>query len=384
MESFEFYNPTKIVFGQGVVQKLTRLLPAQKVMLLYGGGSIKKNGVYEQIIKSLGHCEIVELGGVQPNPTYEKAMEAVEIIRREKVDFVLAVGGGSVIDSAKFIAAAVYYTHKDPWQICLGGAREIKKSLPFGVVLTLPATGSEMNMFSVISRGDQKMAFGHPTVFPQFSLLDPTMTFSLDQRQVGNGIVDAYVHVLEQYLTFPAGAPLQDRFAESVLMTLLEEGPKSYANPTDYSARANHVWCATMALSSVFGGGVPQDWSTHNIGHELTALYGIDHARTLAIVWASNMRVRKNHKLEKMVQYGKRVLNLSGSDDEIFEKAIEKTNAFFESVGVPTSFKAYPDVKANVSEVVVERFKARGFEPMGEKQDLTLEKISHALSMAFH
>lgn len=383
MKSFEFYNPTKIIFGQGAISKLAEQLSNKKVLVLYGGGSIKSNGVYDQVMKGLAKCEVVELGGVRPNPTYEKCMEAVSLIKEKNLDFILAVGGGSVIDSAKFIAAAVYYTHKDPWSICLGGAGEITKAMPFGAVLTLPATGSEMNMFSVISRGDEKMSFGHPSVFPQFSILDPEATYTLDKRQIGNGIVDAYVHVLEQYLTFPAGAPLQDRFAESVLQTLLEEGPKTYAHPQDYQARANHVWCATMALSSVFGVGVPQDWSTHMIGHELTAIYGIDHARTLALVWAGNMRVRKTNKIQKMAQYGKRVLGLTGSDEEIFEKAIEKTNAFFESVGVPTKFKAYPEVQKDVTQKVISRFESRGIDNFGEMRDLSLNKISEALQMSF-
>ncbi len=383
MESFVFHNPTKIVFGKGSISKMSDLVQKKKVLMLYGGGSIKKNGVYEQVIKGLSNCEVVELGGVQPNPTYEKCMEAVELIKKENIDFILAVGGGSVIDSAKFISAAVHYTHKDPWHICLGEVRSITNVIPFGAVLTLPATGSEMNMFSVISRGDEKMGFGHPKLYPQFSILDPEATFSLDKRQVGNGIVDAYVHTLEQYLTFPAGAPLQDRFAESVLQTLIEEGPKSFANPTDYNARANHVWCATMALSSVFGAGVPQDWTTHTIGHELTALYGIDHARTLALVWASNMRMRKANKMDKMVQYGKRVFGLQGTNEEIFEAAITKTNAFFESVGVPTSFKSYPEVKTDVGEVVAMRFKGRNMLEMGEKADLDLEKVTKVLGMAF-
>ena len=384
MESFEFHNPTKIIFGKGSISKLTKLVTNKKVLMLYGGGSIKKNGAYEQVINGLTGCKVVELAGVQPNPTYEKCMEAVNLIKEHNLDFILAIGGGSVIDSAKFISAAVYYTHKDPWNICLGGFKEIKQAMPFGAVLTLPATGSEMNMFSVISRGEDKMSFGHPLVFPQFSILDPETTFSLDKRQVGNGVVDAFVHVFEQYLTYPSNAPLQDRLAESVLQTLLEEGPKSYANPTDYNARANHVWCATMALNSILGVGVPQDWSTHMIGHELTALYGIDHARTLALVWGSNMRVRKENKIQKIAQYGRRVLGLSGTDSEVFEHAIQKTNAFFESLGVPTSFKSYPEVQKDVAQKVTDRLGSRGMQVLGEKADLDLPKITEVLEMSFN
>lgn len=380
MENFEYFNPTKIVFGAGELNRLAEFVPKTRILFLYGGGSIKQNGVYDSVKKTLAGYELFELGGVQPNPTYEKAMEAVELIKKENIEFILAVGGGSVLDSAKFISLAVHH-QGEPWEILTKREFNGTKAVPFGGVLTLPATGSEMNRFFVLSRGDQKLAFGHPLIYPQFSLLDPTVTVSLDQRQIGNGVVDAFVHTLEQYLTYPANAPLQDRMAEGVLLTLIEEGPKTYQRPKDLTARSNHMWAATMALSGIFGVGVPQDWSTHGIGHELTALYGIDHARTLAIVMPAMMWAMRDEKREKISQYAERVWKLQGSDQELLRGAIRKTTDFFESMGLPTKLAAY-GVKEDVIQKVVSRFEARGFEPMGEKNLVNLEKVAEVLRLS--
>lgn len=380
MQNFEYFNPTKIIFGKGEIAKLKDLIPQQRILLLYGEGSIKRNGVYAQVKEALTGKYVVEVAGVQPNPTLEKAQEAIDLIRKDGIEFILAVGGGSVIDSAKFIALATLY-QGEAWDILTKPQLRFNQALPFGSVLTLPATGSEMNCFFVISKGEDKLSNGSPLVFPQFSILDPAITKTLSPRQVGNGVVDAFVHVMEQYLTYPVNAPLQDRFAEAVLKTLIEEGPKSYSTDND-EARANHVWCATMALSGVFGVGVPHDWSTHMIGHELTAFYGIDHARTLALVFPPMMWVMRHEKFAKIKQYGERIWNIPVNNDDDVKKVIARTEEFFHSVGVPTKFKDY-DVGPEVVGKVVKRLSSRGVEALGETQGVTLKKVEAILEGAF-
>lgn len=376
MQNFEFYNPTKIVFGKGEIAKLKELIPATRILMLYGEGSIKKNGVYEQVMSALADKTVFEISGVQPNPTLEKALEAIELVRKEKIEFILAVGGGSVIDSAKFISLAVPYKN-DSWDILTKRDLVLTEAIPYGAVLTLPATGSEMNCFFVVSKNDDKLSAGSPLVYPKFSILDPSVSFSLSDRQVGNGVVDAFVHVMEQYLTFETKAPLQDRFAEAVLMTLMEEGPKSYKTK-DYDARANHMWCATMALSSVFGVGIPHDWSTHMIGHELTAFYGIDHARTLAIVFPSMMWVMRKEKFAKIKQYGERILNIPVNNEDDIKKVIAATEHFFHQLGVPTKLKDY-NLSSEVIPKIVDRLVSRGFEPIGESAGVTIDKVKDVL-----
>lgn len=376
MENFEFYNPTKIVFGQGEIAKLSELVTASKVLLLYGEGSIKSNGVYDQVMSALQGKKVFEVSGVKPNPTYEKAMEAIHLIRKEGIEFILAVGGGSVIDSAKFIALGVPFPN-DPWEILTNRELTFTKATSFGAVLTLPATGSEMNCYFVISRGDDKLAAGSPVVYPKFSILDPKVTMTLSQKQVGNGVVDAFIHVTEQYLTFKTNAPLQERMAESILTTLIEEGPKTY-NTKDYETRANHMWCATMALNGMVGVGVPQDWATHMIGHELTALYGIDHARTLAIVLPSLLWVMRKEKMDKIKQYAQRVWNITVQNEEDVKKVIQKTEDFFHSVGVPTKLRDY-QMGEEVIEKVISRFTSRGIEKLGENGIITLNHVKEIL-----
>ncbi|MBN1386830.1 MAG: iron-containing alcohol dehydrogenase [Bacteroidales bacterium] len=362
MKDFEFYNPVKILFGKDQLEKIGDLVPAEKkILLLYGGGSIKKNGVYEGIINALKDRDIVEFKGIEPNPTYETCMNAVDLIKKEKVEYLLAAGGGSVIDATKFIAAAVSYEEGDPWEI-LSKGKEIKASIPFADILTLPATGTEMNKNAVISRKstNEKLAFSSPYSFPQFSVLLPEAAGTLPKEQVANGVVDAFVHVIEQYLTYPVNAPLQDRFAESILKTLIEEGPKTYKNPKDYESMSNLMWSATMALNGIIKAGVPEDWSVHDIGHELTAFHNIDHARTLAIVLPGIWHVLKEEKKDKLVQYGERVWNITeGTDDERAEKAIDRTVEFFESLGVKTKFSDY-GIPAETIDKIVDRFKKRG------------------------
>ncbi|HOI48986.1 MAG TPA: iron-containing alcohol dehydrogenase [Prolixibacteraceae bacterium] len=373
MYNFEYQNPVKIIFGKGQIAKLAVEVPKEsKILLTYGGGSIFKNGVYDQVKAALKGYEVLEFGGIEPNPLYETCMKAVELVEREKVDFLLAVGGGSVLDATKFISAAACYTQGDPWEFLVHRFEiSITAAIPIGTVLTLPATGSEMNGTAVISRQStqEKLAFASLLVMPKFSILDPECVFSLPDRQVANGIADAFVHVMEQYLTFPVNSPLQDRLAEGILLTLVEEGPKVLANRTDYDAAANFMWSATLALNGLIGMGVPQDWATHGIGHELTAYHGIDHARTLAVVLPGMMQIRRRQKEAKILQYGERIWGItSGSTDERIDRAIEKTVAFFESLEIPTRLVDY-QVPAETIDRIVVRFEQRGTR-MGETREI--------------
>lgn len=371
MYNFEYQNPVKIIFGKGEIRKTGANIPAgAKLMLTYGGGSIFKNGVYDQVKDSLKSFDVIEFGGIEPNPRYETLMKAVEIVKKEKIDFLLSVGGGSVLDGTKFIAAAARFTKGDPWLICSRKA-PVTDAIPLGAVLTLPATGSEMNGNSVVTRAEttEKLSFASLLVMPKFSILDPEVIFSLPDRQVANGIVDAFVHVLEQYLTFPVNSPIQDRFAESILQTLIEEGPKVLADRKNYDAAANFMWSATMALNGLIGVGVPQDWATHVIGHELTAYHGIDHARTLAVVLPGVMHINREIKREKILQLGQRVWGItSGTDDAKIDATIQKTVEFFESVGIPTKLPDY-DVDGKTIDWLCERFSKKGYK-LGEKGNL--------------
>ncbi|WP_299821392.1 iron-containing alcohol dehydrogenase [uncultured Pontibacter sp.] len=384
MNNFTFYNPVKILFGKAQIAALTSEIPADaKVLVTYGGGSIKKNGVYDQVMAALSGRTVTEFGGIEPNPHYETLMKAVNQAKQEQVNFVLAVGGGSVIDGTKFIVAAMEYEGADAWDI-LAKKAPVKKAVPFGTVLTLPATGSEMNSGSVITKAEtkEKFSFGSPLTFPKFSILDPETTYTLPVRQISNGIVDAYTHVLEQYLTYPVNAPLQDRMAESILLTLKEEGPKAVENPQDYDTMANFMWCATMALNGVIRVGVPTDWATHYIGHELTALHGIDHARTLAIVLPSLLRYKQETKKEKLLQYGQRVWGVdAGTEDERIEATIQATVAFFESLDIKTTLADYEVGQETVKEIV-RRFEERGVKNLGEHADIQIKDVEEILTMS--
>lgn len=381
MYNFEYKNPVKIIFGKGTIAKLTAEIPAnQRILLTYGGGSIFKNGVYDQVKKALEGFDVVEFGGIEANPTYETCMQALEVVKKEKIGFLLAVGGGSVIDGTKFIAAAACYEKGDPWDFLSGKDTDpITRAMPLGTVLTLPATGTEMNGNSVVSRvsTQEKMSFGSQAVLPLFSILDPQTIFSLPDRQVANGVVDAFVHVMEQYLTFPVNAPLQDRMAEGILLTLIEEGPKVLENRTDYDAAANFMWSATMALNGLIGQGVPQDWATHGIGHELTAFHGIDHARTLAIVLPGVMNIRRKSKEEKILQYGERIWQITeGTIDERIDRTIASTVRFFEKMGTPTTLSYY-GVTDSTIEKIEKRFAQRNT-LLGEKRDIDC-KVTRAI-----
>ena len=387
MLNFELYNPTQLIFGKGQIEKLPTLVPfGSKILLAYGGGSIFKNGIYEQVITALSGFEVVEFGGIEANPRFETLMKAVAIIREQKIDFLLAVGGGSVIDGVKFMSAATLF-EGNPIDILQKRIlfTDVSKVVSFGTVLTLPATGSEMNSGSVVTieATQEKLDFGGSALFPKFSICDPTVITSLPKRQLQNGVVDAYTHVLEQYLTYPHEGYLQDRIAESILQTLIQIGPEVVNNPADYALASNFMWSCTMALNGLIQKGVPSDWATHMIGHELTALYEIDHARTLAIIGPNLYRVMFETKKGKLAQYGKRIFNLTGTEEEIANEAINKTVEFFHTMGMQTNLSDCTKDYAKTADFIVTRFEERGWKALGEKQNITLEKVKSIVEMSY-
>lgn len=367
MQNFVFKNPTEIIFGKGTIAQIDARIPRDvPILLTYGGGSIKRNDVYQQVRSALDGREVVEFAGIEPNPQYETCLKAVDLVKSHQVQFLLAVGGGSVIDAAKFIAAAACYDGPDSWDILRTGGQNVKTAIPLGTVLTLPATGTESNGNSVISRSAtaEKLHFYADCAFPMFSVLDPETTYTLPAKQVRNGIVDAFVHVMEQYLTFPTDAPLQDRLAEAILATLIEVGPRTLAQPRDYESRASLMWSATLALNTLISCGVPQDWSTHMIGHELTALYGPAHAETLAVVLPGVWAHQLAKKEAKLRQYGQRVWGVT-----TVEAAIGRTEEFFHSLDMPTRLSAYQINAEEAAEVVGRRFTERAVK-FGEHEDI--------------
>ncbi len=392
MTNFELYNPVNYVFGKGQITKLTDLVPSNtKILIAYGGGSIFKNGVFDQVKTALNSQflanEVIEFGGIEPNPRFETLMKAVEIIRSEKIGFILAVGGGSVIDGVKFISAAVHF-EDDASEILKKRLlfKDVSKVIPFGTVLTLPATGSEMNSGAVVTieATQEKLTLGGSALFPVFSIVDPAFITSLPKRQLQNGVVDAFTHVLEQYITYPHDALLQDRISEGILQTLIEIGPNVVENPSDYKLASNFVWCATMALNGLIQKGVPSDWATHMIGHELTALYEIDHARTLAIIGPNLYKVMFETKMDKLAHYGQRVWNIQGnSTEEIAEKAIEKTVEFFHKMGMKTKLSENAENIEKTADFIVNRFEERGWKALGEKQNVTLDKVRTIVAMSY-
>ncbi len=385
MFNFTFQNPVKILFGKGTIQELPNLIaPAEKILLLYGGGSIKKNGVYDQVINALKGYDITEFSGIEPNPEYKTCLKAVEVVRKKNIDFLLSVGGGSVLDATKFIAAAAVYQGDDPWDF-VGGKPKAKLSgaLPLGDILTLPATGSEMNTNAVISHAaiGEKRAFSSSHVYPRFSILDPETTMSLPERQVINGIVDTFVHVTEQYLTYDVNSPLQDRFAEGILLTLVEEGPKVFKDPQDYDVRANLMWASTLALNGLIGQGVPGDWATHMIGHELTAAHGLDHAQTLAIVLPAVLKHQKENKQSKLIKYANNVWQLDGKTNaETIKGAINRTITFFNSIGMPTQLGDYK-LTPRDCRPCVEQLKKRGSK-LGEHENISYKEAAEIFELA--
>ncbi|MDM7860057.1 iron-containing alcohol dehydrogenase [Alteromonas sp. ASW11-36] len=379
MRNFSFHNPTMVQFGKGSISKLTKMLsPKDKILMLYGGGSIKQNGVYQQVLDATADLDIVEFGGIEANPEYSTLMRAVELAREEKISFILAVGGGSVIDGSKFVAAAIPF-EGDAWNILNGST--VKTAVPLGCILTLPATGSETNTAAVVNRSEQKLkkAFASPKVQPQFAILDPEVTYSLPTRQLINGVIDPFVHVIEQYLTYPIGASVQDRFAESILINLIEIGKDAIAD-VDYDKRANLMWNATQALNGLIGAGVPQDWSTHMIGHELTAAYGLDHAATLAIVLPRLMDAKRKNKHAKLLQYAERVWNIDTSDESAaIDQVISKTEDFFRDLGMRTKLSEY-DIGEEAADVVKQGLITNGYLKLGEHQDITPDDAARIIT----
>ncbi|MCF5884585.1 iron-containing alcohol dehydrogenase [Aeromonas veronii] len=382
MYNFQYANPTRICFGEGQIASLSELLPpGSRLLVLYGGGSIKQNGVYEQLTRALEGVTWQEFSGIGANPRYELLMEAVAQVKRERIDFLLAVGGGSVVDGTKFVAAVACYEGDDPWDIC-GKQASVHKALPMGCVLTLPATGSESNPTSVVSRGDVKISFRSPLVQPQFAVLDPTTTYSLPPRQTGNGVVDAFVHIAEQYLTFPVGGEVQDRLAEGLLQVLVENGPKALAEPTNYQVRANLMWAASLALNGLIGCGVPQDWASHAIGHQLTALYGLDHGQSLAVVLPSLLRERASQKQDKLAQFAERVWHSTREDKALrIEEAIIRTEQFFQKMGLGTRLADY-GLSESCIPAVCSNLKRVGRTALGEQQDIDPDRVARILARA--
>ncbi|WP_417591809.1 iron-containing alcohol dehydrogenase [Owenweeksia hongkongensis] len=386
MNDFQFQNPTKIIFGKGQIKKLADEIPANaKVLMLYGGGSIKSNGIYNQVTEALSKFEVHEMGGIPPNPEYDVLIKALDIIKEKNITYLLAVGGGSVIDGTKFISAAAVYNGDSPWEL-ITRKRPITEGMPFGTVLTLPATGSEMNSGSVITRREMKLKLpiGGPGLFPQFSILDPQVVYSIPQRQIANGLADAFTHVLEQYTTYPAQALLQDRFAEGILQTLVEIAPAIMKDNKDYDAASNFMWSCTMALNGLIQKGVPTDWSIHAIGHELTALYNIDHARTLAIITKSLYTYNLETKKEKLAQMAERVWGVAeGDTQEKARAAINHIEDFYQSLGIKTKLSEYTEDYKGTAEFISERFTERGMTGIGENKNLAPNDVAKIVEMSY-
>ncbi|MBP7341272.1 MAG: iron-containing alcohol dehydrogenase [Syntrophaceae bacterium] len=381
MLNFTFYNPTKIIFGRETIKEIAaEIPPGAKVLVTSGGDSARRYGVLAEVRAALKNHAVFEFSGIEPNPTYETLLRAVRDVQDRHIDFLLAVGGGSVIDGTKFIAAAAHYPG-DPWDIVSSHGAGISRTIPLGTVLTLPATGSEMNPTGVVTRRSirTKFVFKSPLIYPKFSVLDPTKSFTLPATQIGNGVVDTFVHVAEQYLTYPVEGKVQDRFAEGLMLTLIEEGPRALAEPQNYDVRANLMWCATLGLNGLLSAGVPQDWATHMVGHELTALFGLDHGKTLAVLLPAMLEIRRDEKRAKLLQYASRVWNLdAGSEDERIDRAIEKTRAFFESMRLKTRLCDY-GLGAEAIPLVLEQLKAHDMVALGENRSVTPERVEKIL-----
>lgn len=384
MLNFSFQNQTRIHFGEGQIATISTEIPKDaKVLVVYGGGSIKNNGVYDQVVNALKDHTWFEFSGIEPNPKYDTLMKAQAVIKEHNIDYILAVGGGSVADGCKFIAAAALFTGDDPWDI-LAKQQPIESALPIGVVLTLPATGSETNTNAVVTRDGNKLPFSSPAVRPQFAVLDPAVTLSLSDRQISNGVVDAFIHTMEQYLTYGVNAKVQDRFSEGLLQTLIEEGPKALQAETkeNLEVRANIMWSATMALNGLIGAGVPQDWATHMIGHELTGAYEIDHARTLSIVLPAVMKVRRTAKHEKLLQYAERVWHITeGTEDQKIDQAIALTEDFFQKMAMPVRLSDIELGAADI-DVLMANLESHGMVALGEKKEINLEISRQILEQA--
>lgn len=367
MNNFIFQNTTKLVFGKGQIACLSTLIPKdRKIMLTFGGGSVKRNGIYDQVITALKEHNFIEFWGIEPNPTVETLRKAIAEGKEKGIDYLLAVGGGSVLDGTKLVAAGICYDG-DAWELVL--KRKADKHIPFASVMTLPATGSEMNTTGVISRAETHEKYGFNVAYPEFSILDPEATYSLPPKQVANGLADVYVHVMEQYMTTPGQSRVMDRWAEGLLLTVLEIAPKIKENQHDYDTMADFMLSATMALNDFIRMGVTQDWATHMIGHEITALHGIDHGASLAIVLNGTLKVLKEQKHGKLLQYAERIFNITqGNEDERIDKALEKTEAFFRSLGLATHLSEVGIGEDSIN-MIADKFNKTGV-AYGEKQNV--------------
>ena len=376
MKNFIFQNTTKLIFGKGQISLLSSLIPKdKKIMVTFGGGSVKKNGIYEQVVNALKEHNCIEFWGIEPNPKIETLRKAISLGKEKKIDFLLSVGGGSVLDGTKLIAAGIVYDG-DAWDIVLNGKSD--SSIPFASVLTLPATGSEMNIGAVISNSETKEKYAFYSRYPEFSILDPVATYSLPKHQIANGLVDTYVHVIEQYMTTTGQSRIMDRWAEGILQTIMELAPKIMNDQHDYDTMADFMLSATMALNDFIRMGVSQDWTTHMIGHELTAFHGVDHGLSLAIVLGGTLRVLKEQKRSKLLQYGERIFNITqGSEDERIELAITKTEEFFKSVGMKTRLSEI-GIGIDTIETITERFNSNGT-LLGENRNVSGEVVRQIL-----
>lgn len=383
MLNFTFHNPTKVFFGRDTIRQITGDIPKDsRVMITFGGGSARQNGALNEVQTALQGYDVTLFGGIEPNPEYETLIKGVVIAREKKINYLIAVGGGSVIDGTKFMAAAIPFSGA-PFLLLDNKGSDICHALPVGAVVTLPASGSEMNSRAIISRRNfmVKRAIMNSVLFPRFAVLDPTKTYTLPARQIGNGVVDTFVHVLEQYLTYPVGGSVQDRLAEGLLHVLIEEGPKALTDPENYDVRANLMWAATLGLNGLIGAGVPQDWAAHRFGYELTVLYGLDHARTLAVLVPAMLQVRAQGKQQKLLQYANRIWGItSGSEEERIEKAIYKTRMFFESMGLPTRLAGCHVTNVNIDRIVG-ILEEHGMINLGENNDVTLAMMRKILGL---
>ena len=400
MNNFQYYNPVRIVFGEGQIKELSELVPQDaRVLITYGGGSAERTGTLDEVrtaLKANGQRDIFEFGGIEPNPEFNTLLKAADMVNEHNIDFILAVGGGSVIDGSKFVALVSSLKEDDgtvsrekAWDALIGYTKKLDSAVDLGAVLTIPATGSEMNSGGVVNHSDRqaKLPFGNPLAYPRFSILDPTKTLTLPERQVMNGVADAFVHVMEQYLTYPVNAKVQDAFAESLLKILIEEGQAVKTDAENLETRKNIMWTATMALNGLIGVGVPQDWTTHMIGHELTSLHGIDHARTLTILLPSVLRELKDSKKEKLLQYARNVWAIDSNtdtkqdDDSIIETAIVYTEDFFRSLGLPVSF-ADAALDESAIDPIIQQLDAHNMVKLGEHKDNDLTVSRRILERA--
>ena len=397
MNNFQYYNPVRIVFGEGQIEQLSDLVATDaRVLITYGGGSAQRNGTLDEVKEALaanGNRTVFEFGGIEANPEFTTLLKAADMVNEHNIDFLLAVGGGSVIDGSKFVALVSSLTEEDgtvsreqAWDALTSYCRDIDSAVDLGAVLTIPATGSEMNSGGVINYSERqaKLPFGNALAFPKFSILDPIKTLTLPERQVMNGVADAFVHVMEQYLTYPVNAKVQDAFAESLLKILIDEGLVVKQDPDNLETRKNIMWTATMALNGLIGTGVPQDWTTHMVGHELTSLHAIDHARTLTILLPSVMRELKESKKEKLLQYARNVWNITDTDqddDAIIETAIVYTENFFRELGLPVSLED-ADLTESAIDPIIKQLEAHGMVKLGEHGTNDLEVSRRILQRA--